>query len=187
MCIRDRDNVDGSDENGKNDDDDENAKNAGSDDNEDQLLQPNRRKNSKERRRSSVATSKDSSPDVPYNTLNHNASGMTKEGDVYKRQVEELPTFHDYDMVKLEADAPLLFTFAIVGDGVFVDPTFEESIVSNNGLLITWYKDKVTSPIRSVGLNNDNIKGFSQHHLEQAFKLIRQYAPHIEKALDASD
>lgn len=75
-----QDNVDGSDENGKNDDDDENAKNAGSDDNEDQLLQPNRRKNSKERRRSSVATSKDSSPDVPYNTLNHNASGMTKEG-----------------------------------------------------------------------------------------------------------
>lgn len=102
-------------------------------------------------------------------------------------EVEELPTFHDYDMVKLEADAPLLFTFAIVGDGVFVDPTFEESIVSNNGLLITWYKDKVTSPIRSVGLNNNNIKGFSQHHLEQAFKLIRQYAPHIEKALDASD
>ncbi|CDO94605.1 unnamed protein product [Kluyveromyces dobzhanskii CBS 2104] len=102
-------------------------------------------------------------------------------------EVEELPTFHDYDMVKLDADAPLLFTFAIVGDSVLVDPSFEESLVSNNGLLITWYKDRATSPIRSVGLNNDNVKGFSQHHLEEAIKLIHKYAPDVERALVSSD
>ncbi|KAG0677311.1 Exosome complex component RRP42 [Kluyveromyces marxianus] len=102
-------------------------------------------------------------------------------------EVEELPTFHDYDMVKLEADAPLLFTFAIVGDNVLVDPTYEESLVSNNGLVVTWYQNEVRSPIRSVGLNDDSTKGFKQAHLEKAFKVIRQYAPDVEKALESSN
>lgn len=99
-------------------------------------------------------------------------------------EVEELPTFHDYDMVKLDAEAPLLFTFAIVGDNLLLDPTAEENAVSNNGLLITWYKDRVTAPIRSVSLNSDHSKGFTQEHLEKAVDLISQYAADVEKALN---
>ncbi|CDO94603.1 unnamed protein product [Kluyveromyces dobzhanskii CBS 2104] len=66
-------------ENGRDNDEDDN-KDTGSDDNEDQLLQPNRGVSNKERRRSSVATSKDSSPDVPYNTLHHNLNAMNQDG-----------------------------------------------------------------------------------------------------------
>ena len=59
-------------------------------------------------------------------------------------EVAELPTFHDYDLVKLEVSVPILFTIAVVGKNVLIDPASNESDVANNGILVTWNDGKVT-------------------------------------------
>lgn len=99
-------------------------------------------------------------------------------------EIEELPTFHDYDLMRLQVEVPLLFTLAVVGENVLVDPSLEESAVSNNGLLITWNNGKPTAPIRSIGLNTDSSKGFTVEHIEKAINLIGTYAPEVEKSLN---
>lgn len=52
-------------------------------------------------------------------------------------EVEELPTFHDYDMVKLDINPPLVFILAVVGNNMLLDPAANESEVANNGLIIS--------------------------------------------------
>lgn len=100
-------------------------------------------------------------------------------------EVEELPTFHDYDLVKLNTEAPLLFTVALVGDNILVDPASNESDVANNGLVLTWNNGKVTSPIRSINLNDDYVKGFNTGHLQKSIQIIQEYAPKVVKALNS--
>lgn len=99
-------------------------------------------------------------------------------------EIEELPTFHDFDLVKLEFDPPILFIVGIIGSNMFVDPSCNECDVANNGLLITWSRSKITSPIRSIILNDTFIKSFDVEYIQKAISLIEKCAPSVIKALD---
>lgn len=101
-------------------------------------------------------------------------------------EVEELPTFHDYDLVRLELSAPVVFVAAIVGDNILMDAAASESEVSNNGLIITWANGKVVSPIRTVALNEADVKGFDPKVLQKAIKMVQEYAPNVLRALNNS-
>ncbi|CAL9735525.1 exosome complex component Rrp42p [Monosporozyma servazzii] len=98
-------------------------------------------------------------------------------------EVEELPTFHDYDLVKLDVSPPLIFVLAIVGDNIFIDPAFNESMVANNGLIISWSDGKVVAPVRTMALNNAYVKGFKLSLVQEGIDLVNKYAQDIVKAL----
>lgn len=99
-------------------------------------------------------------------------------------QVEELPTFHDYDLVKLEIDPPVVFLLAIVGDNIILDPAAKECEVANNGLLLTWSNGEIVSPVRTIALNDTHLEGFDQNIIKLAYEMVTQYAPEIVRALD---
>ncbi|SCU81907.1 LADA_0C01772g1_1 [Lachancea dasiensis] len=99
--------------------------------------------------------------------------------------VAELPTFHDYDLTKLTIKVPVLFTVAVCGKNVIVDPASSESDVANNGILVTWYDGKVTAPVRTLGLNEDYVSGITPQSLADGLKLIEDIAPKVVKALDS--
>ncbi|GMM54752.1 exosome non-catalytic core subunit [Maudiozyma humilis] len=98
-------------------------------------------------------------------------------------EVEELPMFHDYDLVPLEVNAPLVFVLAVVKNNIFIDPAANESEVANNGLIVSWSDGKVIAPIRTIALNETNTKGFNPQLIQQGIKLVDQYAEEIAKAL----
>ncbi|SCV04207.1 LANO_0G08812g1_1 [Lachancea nothofagi CBS 11611] len=98
--------------------------------------------------------------------------------------VAELPTFHDYDMSKLNVKVPLLFTLAICGKNVIVDPAASESDVANNGVLVTWNDGKVVAPVRTLGLNEDYVRGICPQSLVDSIRMVEELAPKILKALD---
>ncbi|KAG0664342.1 hypothetical protein C6P44_001071 [Monosporozyma unispora] len=98
-------------------------------------------------------------------------------------EVEELPTFHDYDLVKLDVSPPLIFVLAIVGDNIFIDPAFNESKVANNGLIISWSQGKVIAPVRTMALNNTYVKGFKPSLVQEGIDLVNKYGQDIVNAL----
>ncbi|CAR28608.1 ZYRO0F07920p [Zygosaccharomyces rouxii] len=97
-------------------------------------------------------------------------------------EVEELPTFHDADMVKLDVSPPLVFILAVVGENVFMDAAANESEVADNGLIITWSGDKIVAPIRTVALNNSDVKGFNPLVLQRGIQMVQQYAGDVVRA-----
>ncbi|CCC69661.1 hypothetical protein NCAS_0D00800 [Naumovozyma castellii] len=101
-------------------------------------------------------------------------------------EVAELPTFHDYDLVKLDVKSPLIFVLAIVGDNIFLDPASNESEVANNGLIITWSPQggKVISPVKTIALNDTFIKGFNPILLKKGIKLVEENASSVAQALE---
>lgn len=84
----------------------------------------------------------------------------------------------------LEISPPLVFILAIVGNNILVDPAANESEVANNGLIVTWSNGKITSPIRSVALNDSNVKGFKPHLLKQGLAMVEKYASDIVRSLE---
>ncbi|CAB4254511.1 similar to Saccharomyces cerevisiae YDL111C RRP42 Exosome non-catalytic core component [Maudiozyma barnettii] len=98
-------------------------------------------------------------------------------------EVEELPMFHDYDLVKLEVDSPLVFVLGIVQNNIFIDPAANESEVANNGLMISWINGRTIAPMRTFALNDTNTKGFSPKLMQEGIKLVEKYAPDIANAL----
>lgn len=99
-------------------------------------------------------------------------------------QVEEVPTFHDYDLVKLEIKPPLVFLIAVIGNNVILDPAANECEVANNGLILTWCEGKVVSPVRTIALNDNYIEGFDADVLKKGYEMILKYAPDIVRALE---
>ncbi|CEP61478.1 exosome non-catalytic core subunit RRP42 LALA0_S03e03752g [Lachancea lanzarotensis] len=98
--------------------------------------------------------------------------------------VAELPTFHDYDMSKLNIDIPIMFTLAVCGQNVIVDPASSESDVASNGILVTWCKGKVGAPIRTLSLNEEYTRGIHPDRLAESIRLIEILAPKVLQALD---
>ncbi|SCU89600.1 LAME_0E04500g1_1 [Lachancea meyersii CBS 8951] len=99
--------------------------------------------------------------------------------------VAELPTFHDYDMTELNIAVPIMFTLAICGQNVIVDPASSESDVASNGILVTWYNDKVAAPVRTIGLNEEYTRGINPQSLADSIQLIEALAPKVLGALDS--
>lgn len=100
-------------------------------------------------------------------------------------EVEELPTFHDYDLVNLDLKPPLVFLLAMVGDNLIVDPAANEYEVANNGLIVTWSNGKVRSPIRTLSLNNYYGRGFNPLLLQKGIKIIEENAAEVLKSLES--
>lgn len=98
-------------------------------------------------------------------------------------EVEELPMFHDYDLVKLEVEPPLVFVLGIVKNNIFIDPAASECEVANNGLIISWVGGKIIAPIRTLALNETNTKGFNPNLIQEGIKLVEKYASDIASAL----
>lgn len=99
-------------------------------------------------------------------------------------EVEELPTFHDCDLVRLEVSPPLVFILAIVGENLIMDAAANESEVADNGLIITWSGDKIVAPVRTVALNNSDLKGFNPTLLQQGIEMVKKYAGDVVRALE---
>ncbi|CCH59772.1 hypothetical protein TBLA_0B09550 [Henningerozyma blattae CBS 6284] len=98
-------------------------------------------------------------------------------------EVEELPTFHDYDMIKFDVNPPLIFLVIIVGNNVFIDPALNESEIANNSLIITWNDNKISPPIRSLALNDTYCEGFKPQLLQRSMELVEKCANGITAML----
>ncbi len=107
-------------------------------------------------------------------------------------ETPELPTFSDdwAESKQLvsndnELSPPLLFVVGIVGDNIFLDPTLEEQIVTEAGLLLGWSNGTVVSPIKTINLGGKVSKGLKPKHISAAIKLIQESGASLAKALDA--
>ncbi|KAH3901224.1 related to Exosome complex component RRP42 [Saccharomycodes ludwigii] len=98
-------------------------------------------------------------------------------------EIEELPIFHDYDMITLDFQSPLIFLVAFIEDNVFIDPSDAETQVANKCLILTWFENKISSPIRTVSLNDDYTDGFTLLHLKESIEVVRKCAPEVLRAL----
>lgn len=101
-------------------------------------------------------------------------------------EVEELPTFHDYDLVKLDINPPLVFVAAIIGNNVFMDGSASECEVSSNGIIVTWSNGKIISPIRTAALSDNDTQGFNPQIISKAIGMVEKYAGNVVQALERS-
>lgn len=127
--------------------------------------------------------------------------------DVNDEEIAELPTFSDdWENAKLIQDyhlndntrgggsstkfqPPIFITIGVIGKNLILDPSFEEEQVLENGLIISFYNNKVITPISNtnfaVNSNNSNFKGLDQSLLIQSLTLCNKYCPNIIRALDS--
>lgn len=127
--------------------------------------------------------------------------------DVNDEEIAELPTFSDdWENAKLIQDyhlndntrgggsstkfqPPIFITIGVIGKNLILDPSFEEEQVLENGLIISFYNNKVIIPISNtnfaVNSNNSNFKGLDQSLLIQSLTLCNKYCPNIIRALDS--
>ncbi|EMG48340.1 RRP42 Exosome complex component RRP42 [Candida maltosa Xu316] len=119
--------------------------------------------------------------------------------DVNDDEVAEQPTFSDdWDNAKYLEDCldngkkfqpPIFITIGVVGSNLILDPSFEEEQVLENGLVLSFYNDKVITPISNtnfaVNSNNSNFKGLDPKVLVKAIAVCNKYCPSIIKALES--
>jgi exosome complex component RRP42 len=102
------------------------------------------------------------------------------------KEIEEQPTFHDYEFVKLEVAVPIIFTVVIIGENYIIDPNAEEMEVSDNGLIVSWFNGKPISPMENVKLNDTNVKSVKPELILKSVDLISSIASTVISALDAN-
>ncbi|KAI5966112.1 RRP42 [Candida margitis] len=116
-------------------------------------------------------------------------------------QVAEYPTFSDdWDnartieeilvdkQIGTEFKPPIFITIGVVGKNLLFDPSVEEEQVLENGVIVSFYNNKVITPIANanfaINSNNSNFKGLNKTVLMKCITLCNQYCPAIVKALD---
>ncbi|CAH2353885.1 exosome complex component Rrp42p [[Candida] railenensis] len=118
--------------------------------------------------------------------------------DVDDSEVEEQPTFSDdwdkskylKEMVSSNSkfQPPIFITLGVVGDNLLFDPSTEEEQVLENGLILSWYNNKVITPISNINLasnsNNSNFKGMDPILISKSLALLKKYCGEIVDALD---
>ncbi|ODV78145.1 uncharacterized protein CANTADRAFT_54837 [Suhomyces tanzawaensis NRRL Y-17324] len=115
-------------------------------------------------------------------------------------EIAELPTFSDdWDNAKPIADyfkgkgkefqPPIFITLGYVGSNLIFDPSVEEEQVLENGLIVTFYNNKVITPIANMNLavnsNNSNFKGLNQTAIIKSIQMGNKFGGAIIRALDA--
>lgn len=103
------------------------------------------------------------------------------------KEIEEQPTFHDYEFNKLTGKFPIIFTLAIVGKNYILDPNVEEMEVSDNGLIVSWFDGKPISPTENVKLNDDNLKSVKPQLILSSINLVKEIAHNVIASLDAAE
>lgn len=117
--------------------------------------------------------------------------------EVDDEEIEEQPTFSDdwelaqdlESFLKVELfQPPLIITFGVVGSNLLLDPTVQEELALDNGLLMGWHDGKVISPIFNHNLatnsNNVNFKGMSPKVVFEATAMGSRCCPQVVEALD---
>lgn len=121
--------------------------------------------------------------------------------DTDDSEIEEQPTFSDdWDNSRLLSalvtggpaattfQPPIFITLGVVGDNLLFDPSKEEEQVLENGLILSWYNNKVITPISNINLasnsNNTNFKGMNPKLIANSITLAKKYCGDIVKALD---
>ncbi|KAK6465651.1 ribosomal protein S5 domain 2-type protein [Scheffersomyces coipomensis] len=112
--------------------------------------------------------------------------------EVNDEEIEEQPTFSDdWDNAKYLDEAfepPIFITLGVIGTNLLFDPSIEEEQVLENGLIVSFYKDNVITPISNINLatnsNNSNFKGLNQKLIIESINLCNKYCPAIIKALN---
>ncbi|KAK6455015.1 ribosomal protein S5 domain 2-type protein [Scheffersomyces xylosifermentans] len=118
--------------------------------------------------------------------------------DVNDEEVAEQPTFSDdWDNAKYIGDfmkdgevfqPPIFITLGVIGPNLIFDPSTEEEQVLENGLIVSFYGNKVITPISNINLatnsNNSNFKGLNRSLITKAMALGNKYCPAVVKALD---
>lgn len=108
---------------------------------------------------------------------------------------EEIPVFDDdWDNAipltnsrtndNLYYKPPLLFIFAVVGENLLIDPSKDEEIVSEGGILMGWENGKITAPLRFMELSSGRSKGIKPHMLNKAYKLAVEAGNDVSESLD---
>lgn len=110
---------------------------------------------------------------------------------------EEIPVFDDdWDhSVPLTADRanggketlhkpPLLFIFAVVGNNLLIDPSKDEEMVAECGLLMGWENGKVTAPIRLIDLGIKRSKGIKPEIMSRAYQSTLDAGVDVAASLD---
>lgn len=103
------------------------------------------------------------------------------------KEIEEQPTFHDYEFNKLQVTVPVIFTVALVGKNYIIDPNAAEMEVSDNGLIVSWFDGKPISPIETVKLNDSNVKSLKPELILKSVELVSSIAGTVTAALDATE
>ncbi|CAI5759502.1 unnamed protein product [Candida verbasci] len=112
-------------------------------------------------------------------------------------EIAELPTFSDdwndsKYLIELSKNGkfqpPIFITLGIIGNNLIFDPSQEEETVLENGLIISFYNNKVITPISNTNFalnsNNSNFKGLNKKIIIGALSLGNKYCPIILEALD---
>lgn len=103
------------------------------------------------------------------------------------REIEEQPTFHDYEFVKLQVTVPVIFTVAVIGENCIIDPSAEEMEVSDNGLIVSWFDGKPISPMGTVRLSETNVKSLNPALIVKSVDLVSSIANSVISALDSNE
>ncbi|CAI5755880.1 unnamed protein product [Candida verbasci] len=112
-------------------------------------------------------------------------------------EIAKLPTFSDdwndsKYLIELSKNGkfqpPIFITLGIIGNNLIFDPSQEEETVLENGLIISFYNNKVITPISNTNFalnsNNSNFKGLNKKIIIGALSLGNKYCPIILEALD---
>lgn len=103
------------------------------------------------------------------------------------KEIEEQPTFHDYEFNKLQLKVPVVFTVVIIGVNYIIDPSAHEMEICDNGLIVSWFDGKAISPLESVKLNDSNVKSVKPDLILKSVELVAGIANTVITALDASE
>lgn len=107
--------------------------------------------------------------------------------NVDDKEIEEQPTFHDYEFNKLTGRFPIIFTLAIIGKNYILDPNVEEMEVSDNGLIVSWFDGKPISPTENVKLNDGNLKSVQPQLILKSIDLVKEVANDVISSLDSAE
>ncbi|KAH3674797.1 hypothetical protein WICMUC_003000 [Wickerhamomyces mucosus] len=103
------------------------------------------------------------------------------------KEIEEQPTFHDYEFVKLQIQVPIIFTVAIIDNNYIIDPNSQEMEVSDNGIIIGWYDGNIISPIENVKLNDGNSKSIKPELIIKSIELVKSLGQSVIESLNAAE
>lgn len=117
--------------------------------------------------------------------------------DVNDEEIEEQPTFSDdWDNAQLLStmfgndsfQPPIFITLGVIGQNLIFDPSIEEEQVLENGLIISWYNNKVIAPVTNMNLaansNNSNYKGLNNNLIIKGITMVNKYCGAVTHALD---
>ncbi|KAH3686674.1 hypothetical protein WICPIJ_002318 [Wickerhamomyces pijperi] len=103
------------------------------------------------------------------------------------KEIEEQPTFHDYEFNRLEIEVPIIFTIAVINNNYIMDPNAQEMEVSDNGLIISWYNRKVITPIETIKLNEGHVKAVKPELIINSIDLVKSLGDSVIEALNKAE